>query len=245
MIECAGRTRCGRRRRNSISRKRPNCATCWRICAGRRSRCGVSPGTVCRARSIRWPMCRRWPTRCNCRRLPRGDGVLRHLEHLHDARRRLDGLVSRTACRTRTTTGAIASARSKGRTILRAWRKSLGGVIRACCSRRARRIRRRRSFRRRIRRKRCARGGQFRRRALAGSDHRRWRQRPALLRLPRTAAARPARSADHRPGEGIRRNLPARPRPAAAVAARFRRACVCSSGFATKRTGSPTPIISF
>ncbi len=43
------------------------------------------------------------------------------------ARRCFDGLLSRTACRTRTITGAIACAPSKGRMILPAWPKSFDG----------------------------------------------------------------------------------------------------------------------
>ena len=42
-----------------------------RFAATRPSRCVVSRATVCRARSIRWPMCRHWPTRCSCRACPR------------------------------------------------------------------------------------------------------------------------------------------------------------------------------
>ena len=37
------------------------------ICAARRNRCGDSPATVCRARSIRSATCKHWPTHCNSR----------------------------------------------------------------------------------------------------------------------------------------------------------------------------------
>ena len=60
-------------------------------------------------------------------------------------------------------------------------------------------------------------------------DHCRWRERPAFVGLPRVAAARPARFADHRSGQGTRRDLPSRPRAAVAVAARFRRASFASA----------------
>ena len=85
---------------------------------------------------------------------------------------------------------------------------------------------------------------QVRRGAVAGSGHRRWRERAALVRVQGIAAARLARSADHRAGEGIRGDLSAGPRVAVAFCRRIRARCACCSGSAMRRIASRTPITS-
>ena len=79
-----------------------------------------------------------------------------------------------------------------------------------------------------------------RRRAPAGPGHRGWRQGPALRGLQGTAAARPARAADHRAGQGVRGNLPARARRCRCACRRIPARSACSSASATRRTALPT-----
>ena len=143
-----------------------------------------------------------------CRR----DGVLRYLEHLHDARGGFDGLFPQRRSGQGLTIAVIEFGPSKARMILRAWPKSLGDDIRACCLKRARRIRKPPSSRRKIRgRRRCngwKRGlasapigrlfgsdreaparDDMRRMCASRSDHCGWRERAVVFRVPRIAAA--------------------------------------------------------
>ncbi len=66
-------------------------------------------------------------------------------------------------------------------------------------------------------------------RSSAGFDHRRWRQRAALVGVQGVAAAWAPRFADHRAGQGTRGNLSAGARFASATADGFRRVAVTAT----------------
>ncbi len=134
MIAAARRQKCASQPENSISRRRPSCATCSMTFAEPQNRCGDSLATVCRARSIRTSdRPQRWPTRCNSPDLPRSWNV--STSPTSPPRTWwLRWSVFATAFQTRIIIVVTESGPSKARMISPAWRRWSGDDTPACYS---------------------------------------------------------------------------------------------------------------